>query len=88
MLTAKQHDELNYALGICHRGVSLPSAFEFEVWAIWPHIGVLIGEAAQSPGSDVLGSPRYSGHVDDGDAWWVSLVLRICTTSLASGAAS
>ena len=47
-------------------------AFEFEVGPIWPHFGVLIGEAAQIPGSVVLAPPRYGhGRVDDGDAWWV-----------------
>ena len=33
------------------------AAFKFEVGPIWPHFGVLIGEAAQSPGSVVLAAP-------------------------------
>ena len=41
----EQHDDLDDALGIRNKRISLPSAFEFEVGPIRPHFGVLIGEA-------------------------------------------
>ena len=42
-----------------------------EVGPIWPHFGVLIGEAAQTPGSIVLASPSNGhDHIDYRDARW------------------
>ena len=37
--------DLDYALGVCHTRVPLPSAFKFEVGPIWPHFGVLLRAA-------------------------------------------
>ena len=62
---------MDYALGVCHTRVPLPSAFKFEVGPIWPHFGVLIGEAAQTPGSIVLASlSNGHDHIDYRDARW------------------
>ena len=57
---SREHYDLGYAPGVCHNRAPLPSAFEFDVVPIWPHLGVLIGEAAQTPRSVVLAPPPLS----------------------------
>ena len=44
--------------------ITLAPAFEFVEGPIWPHFGVLIGEAAKSPSRIVLAPPSDGhGHV-------------------------